>query len=240
MQVYNWIKKLPDILYPRQCLLCGAPGLYDRDLCSDCNESLPHNHHPCAVCSLPMPTSAPYGSICGRCNQQRPEFERCYAALEYDHLTGPLISRLKFNRRLSHAGLLGRLLCDYLEQQQAPLPQLILPVPLHRQRLRERGYNQALEIGRHVGKHFDLPVSIGLCARTRPTPAQTGLQRKERRKNLRRAFSLNGPVEGMTIALLDDVVTTGTTVNELAILLKSSGASRVDVWAVTRTPEDRQ
>ncbi|MEN8180682.1 MAG: ComF family protein [Pseudomonadota bacterium] len=237
MKVYNWIKTIPDILYPRRCLLCGAPGIDNRDLCGPCAENLPHNRHPCAICALPLPAGAPEGSVCGHCTQQRPEFDRCYAALEYDHLTGPLISRLKFNRRLSHAGLLSELLCDYLERQQATLPQLILPVPLHRQRLQERGYNQALEIGRSVGKHFGLPVATRLCRRISATPAQTGLDRKARRKNLRRAFELAGSVNGMSIALLDDVVTTGATASELAGLLKKSGASRVDVWAVARTPD---
>ncbi len=239
MQVYNWIKKLPELLYPQRCLLCGAPGADDRDLCRLCAKSLPYNDHPCSICALPLPAKAPVGSVCGRCSQNRPAFDRCYAALEYDHLTGPLISRLKFNHRLNHARLLSELLCDYLERHQAPLPDLFLPVPLHRQRLRERGYNQALEIGRHVGRHFDIPVSAALCSRVRATSAQTGLQRKERRKNLRRAFRLNSPVKGMTISLLDDVVTTGATVSELAKLLKKEGASRVDVWAVARTPEDR-
>ncbi len=236
MQVYNWINKLPDALYPRRCLLCGAPGDEGRDLCGPCAQNLPYNKHSCAICALPLPAGAPVNSVCGRCSQKRPEFDRCYAALEYDHLTGPLISRLKFNRRLNHAGLLAELLCDQLAAQQAALPQLILPVPLHRLRLRERGYNQALEIARSVGLHFGLPVAASLCQRTRSTPAQAGLDRKQRQKNLRRAFMLHGAVAGKTIALLDDVVTTGATASEVAKLLKSAGALRVDVWAVTRTP----
>lgn len=239
MQVYNWSKKILNILYPRRCLLCGAGGDGERDLCSPCADNLPHNHHPCAICALPLPAGAPTGSLCGHCNRKRPEFDRCYAALGYDRLTGPLVSRLKFNRRLNHAGLLSGLLCDYLELQQAPMPELILPVPLHVQRLRERGYNQAVEIGRHVGRHFRIPVSLHHCQRIKATPAQTGLDRKARRKNLRNAFEMTRPIDGMSIALLDDVMTTGTTASELARQLKRSGASRVDVWTVARTPEDR-
>ncbi|MDJ0807585.1 MAG: ComF family protein [Gammaproteobacteria bacterium] len=239
MQVYNWIKFIPDILYPRRCLLCGAPGSQGRELCTGCAKDLPLNHHPCAICALPLPANAPLGTICGGCSRQKPVFERCYAALLYDDTTGMLISRLKFNRRLNHAGLLAGLLGEYLEQHQAPLPELILPVPLHSRRLRERGYNQALEIGRHLGRHFGLPLSSDRCSRIKSTPAQTGLERKQRQKNLRQAFRLNDSVRGTHIALLDDVVTTGSTVTELAKLLKRSGASRVDVWAVARTPEDR-
>ena len=97
MQVYNWLKKIPGILYPHRCLLCGAAGDDQRDLCSDCANHLPHNVHPCAICALPLPEGAPKGAVCGRCSQHRPAFDRCYAALEYDPLTGPLISRLKRN-----------------------------------------------------------------------------------------------------------------------------------------------
>lgn len=239
MRVYNWLKSILPILYPPRCLLCGAAGVAERDLCADCASALPHNDHPCAICALPLPTTAPPGAICGECSKQRPAFDRCHAALMYDQLTGPLISRLKFNNKLNHARLLSQLLIDYLEQQQPSMPDLLLPIPLHRQRLRERGYNQALEIARPVGRHFQLPLVPGLCRRIRPTPAQAGLDRKARRKNLRRAFELQGPVSGKTIVLLDDVVTTGSTTSELARLLKKSGASRVDVWAVTRTPSNR-
>jgi ComF family protein len=239
MQVYNWLKKLPLLLYPPCCLLCGAIGDQDRDLCADCAQDLPNNRHACPRCALLLPPGSPAGALCGVCTRKAPAFDFCYAALQYDDNTGFLISGLKFHHKLNHARLLSQLLIDHLERQRAPLPDLILPVPLHRQRLRERGYNQALEIARPIGRHFGLPVEPRLCRRVRATPAQTGLDRKTRRKNLRQAFQLSGEVEGQAIALLDDVVTTGSTVAELAKLLKRSGASRVDVWAVARTPEDR-
>jgi ComF family protein len=239
MQVYHRLQRLPQLLYPPRCLLCGAAGQQDRDLCADCAADLPHNRHPCARCALPLPPGSPADALCGACTQQAPAFDRCYAALQYDELTGILISRLKFHNKLSHGRLLSQLLIDYLAQRQAPLPDLILPVPLHRQRLRERGYNQALEIARPIGRHFALPVRARLCQRIRTTPAQTGLDRKTRQRNLRKAFQLTGKVDGHAIALLDDVVTTGATVSELAKLLKRAGAARVDVWAVARTPENR-
>jgi ComF family protein len=240
MQVYDWLKKLPSFVYPPHCLLCGAAGDRDRDLCADCAADLPHNHHACARCALPLPPGSPVEAHCGACSRKRPAFDRCYAALLYDDNTGFLISRLKFHHKLNHARLLSQLLIDYLERHQAPRPDLILPVPLHRQRLRERGYNQALEIARPIGRHFGVPIEPRLCRRVHPTPAQTGLDRKTRRRNLRRAFQLTGDVAGQTIALLDDVVTTGSTVTELAKVLKRSGAARVDVWAVARTSEDRR
>ncbi len=116
------------------------------------------------------------------------------------------------------------------------MPNLLLPVPLHSQRLKERGYNQALEITRPLARYFHLDISPRLCRRTEATPAQSGLNRKAREKNLRNAFILIGDVTGLHITLVDDVVTTGTTVAELARCLKRGGATRVDVWAVARTP----
>ena len=187
MQVYNWLNSIQQILYPPRCLLCGADGDQDRDLCRDCAQDLPHNHHACARCALPLPPGSPVGVLCGACTRQAPSFDRCFAALEYDELSGFLISGLKFHHKLNHGRLLSQLLIDYLERQQAPLPDLILPVPLHRQRLRERGYNQALEIARLLGRYFERPVKPRLCRRMRDTPAQTGLDRKTRRKNLRQA-----------------------------------------------------
>lgn len=125
---------------------------------------------------------------------------------------------------------------DYIESQQAFMPNYLLPVPLHRRRLKERGYNQALEIARPLARYFHLEISPGVCRRTQATPAQSGLNRKAREKNLRNAFRLIEDVTGLHVTLVDDVVTTGTTVTELARCLKRGGATRVDVWAVARTP----
>ena len=236
--VYQWQHFIQQLIYPPRCLLCGAPGEGDRDLCADCHQALEHNQHACRVCALPLPTGAAAGSICGRCLRQRPVYGRCHAALVYDALCASLISQLKFNRRLSHARLLSQLLIAHLQAQAPARPDLILPVPLHAKRLKERGYNQALEIARPVGRHFGLPVLPRLCRRVRMTPAQVNLDRQARRKNLRNAFKVTGTVAGKTIALLDDVVTTGTTVSELARCLKRAGAARVDVWAVARTPRE--
>jgi ComF family protein len=152
-------------------------------------------------------------------------------------LSGALISQLKFNQRLSHARLLGQLLIDHLEREAATMPDLIVPVPLHRQRLMERGFNQALEIARPISRHFGIELKPGLCRRSKLTPAQTGLKRKERQKNLRNAFELTQEVTGRHIALVDDVITTGSTITELALILKRGGAKRVDAWSAARTPD---
>ena len=235
--VNNWIDSIQYGLYPPRCLLCGAAGDGGRDLCAGCHRALAHNRHACPVCALPLPAEAPAGSLCGQCQHRPPHFDRCHAALGYDRLTARLIGQLKFHRRLSHARLLAQLLLDRLRRQAPERPGLILPVPLHPSRLRERGYNQALEIARPIARQFALPLRPGLCRRVRITPAQAGLDQRERRRNLREAFQVDGEVDGLHIALLDDVVTTGSTVNELSRTLKRAGARRVDVWAVARTPQ---
>lgn len=238
MQVYNWIKTIPNILYPSRCLLCGAAGSEERDLCQACAHALPYNRRPCRICALPLPPAAPADGICGDCQKRRPRFDRCLAPLLYSADVSLLISRLKFGQKLNHARLLSQLLLDHLEQQQLFSVDLLLPVPLHRLRLRERGYNQALEIARPLGRHLGIPVEPRICRRVAVTPAQTGLDRKSREKNLHNAFQVTADVTGLNIALLDDVVTTGATVSELTRCLKRAGAGKIGVWAVARTPRD--
>jgi len=125
------------------------------------------------------------------------------------------------------------LLSDHL-QQTAERPELILPVPLYKSRYRERGFNQAIEIARTVGKELQIPLDITSCRRHRDTPHQTQLPAQKRRKNLKNAFSVIKPIHARHIAILDDVMTTGSTVHELAYVLKKAGASRVDVWVCAR------
>ena len=109
-----------------------------------------------------------------------------------------------------------------------------MPIPLHKTRYRQRGFNQSIEIARTVACELKLPVDLSSCQRYRNTPHQTSLPAKQRRKNLKNAFSLMKPIQVKHIAIIDDVMTTGSTVDELAALLKKAGASRVDVWACAR------
>lgn len=236
--VYKWIETVQDWIYPPTCILCGADGHQGRDLCRGCLEELPLNQTSCSICALPLTESA-HDRICGRCLKKRPLFDRCYAAYHYASPADELIHGLKFHQRLNHARLLGALLADYLTARLPPgeRPDGVIPVPLHPHRLRERGFNQAVELARPVARHLAIPLMYALCRRRRMTPVQTGLTALERRRNLRRAFSV-GNVHGLRhVALVDDVVTTGSTVNELARTLKRAGVERVDVWAVCRTPQ---
>jgi ComF family protein len=233
---HRWFTYVQQLIYPPTCLLCGAPGSDGLDLCAGCLDDFPRNLNPCRRCALPLPEAAPTNALCGACLKKTPPFERCLAPLLYQHPVGELVSGLKFQQKLSHGRVMAALLLDYIEQELDEPPQLLIPVPLHKSRLRERGYNQALELARPLSRHLGIPLDYRSCHRTRSTEPQSALQLKERHKNVRGAFELKGKIPARHVALVDDVVTTGNTVTELARLLKRHGIKRVDVWAVARTP----
>ncbi|WP_462321938.1 double zinc ribbon domain-containing protein [Halochromatium sp.] len=235
------------LLYPPTCVLCGAPGEAERDLCAGCHADLPLIGPHCARCAQPFPgredqssASGPDAAgICGRCQRQPPPFERCIAAFRYQGPLPSLVGGIKFQSRLNLIRLLGDLLADALdEESQRPgwqPPMAILPVPLHPRRLRTRGYNQALELARVVGRRRAIPVTHSCCRRRRATQAQSELDERLRFANIRGAFEVTSEVP-RRVAILDDVVTTGATVSELARTLRRAGCEQIDIWALARTP----
>lgn len=234
--VYEWLQIIQHRLYPATCILCGDPAPDRRDLCPGCLGDLTRTAPCCPVCALP--TAASETRLpCGRCVKKRPLFERCLVPLRYLPPADELVGGLKFGGRLSHGRVMGEILADHVEERLASgdRPQVLLPVPLHPHRLRERGFNQALEVARPVARRLQIPLHPRLCRRRLATPRQTGLSALERRRNLRGAFAAED-LGGIThVALIDDVVTTGATVTELTRVLRRAGAERVEVWAVCRT-----
>jgi ComF family protein len=211
------------------CLLCR--GAADRGLlCAACDADLPRLKGAlCPRCALPSTA----GAICGRCLARPPRYDATVAALEYRFPADVLVHALKFRGELGLAALLGRLLAGRIAPD--PPVHLILPVPLAARRLRERGYNHALEIARYVASATGARLAPEACERSRDTPAQIGLPWAERATNVRGAFRAPRPLDGATIAVLDDVMTTGATLDEIAGVLKDSGAARVVNWVVART-----
>ena len=233
-------------LLPGTCILCQAPSKRRLDLCVDCEQELPTLGNHCQQCALPLETDSTQ-LTCGQCLQQPPAFDRLIALYPYQMPVARLINDLKFHERLANAQVLGTLmarkLVDYylISPSPCPLPQavegkpdVIIPVPLHKKRLQERGYNQALELARPISKILDIPINYQLCQRIRNTQHQMGSSADERRKNLRGVFCVVGSVP-KHVAIIDDVFTTGSTVNELARCLRTAGAKRIDVWTVCRT-----
>lgn len=219
------------------CVLCDAQVTGSLSLCLPCSQDLPRINVSCYRCGLPL-QYALKATLCGQCQQSVPPIDYLISSLLYAYPVGYLMSQLKFKHDLTLASIFSHLLVMTLEahysEQSTRLPELIVPVPLHKSRLRERGFNQALEIARPLAKHFNIPLSINTLQRVNPTQAQSLLTAAERRKNLRNSFVIAQQPIAEHIVLVDDVVTTGTTVYELARLLKSSGVKTVGVWAVAR------
>jgi ComF family protein len=172
-------------------------------------------------------------ALCGHCQTQPPAFERCLSPFVYRAPLDHLLLGLKFNGRLERARLLGELMAQWLVSVVDVPPDHIIPVPLHSTRLRERGFNQAVELARPVAKQFGLSLNLGGVRRTRATPPQSDLSRKERLKNIKGAFEVNESLSGQVV-IVDDVMTTGSTADELAKTLLDAGAEQVVVWVCAR------
>ncbi len=216
---------------PRYCVVCGAGG--DGELCAGCRRELPHNASCCARCAVPLP-EAKGELVCGQCAQQPPSYDRALALLRYAYPADRLVQRLKFNAQLHLARLLGERLAEHVARHVTQPPQVILPVPLHRTRLRERGFNQALELARPIARHMDIPLDYRSCARVRATTAQSLLPAAQRRGNIKGAFQVTRPIKARHVAIVDDVMTTGHTVEEFAATLRKAGVKKIDVWVLAR------
>ena len=228
-------------LLPPLCLLCGAPGADARDLCAGCAADLQRNTICCPRCALPLAAPAP---ACGECLQREPAFAAAFAPFIYGHPLDLLVAKLKFGHSLAAGRVLVELWLEALCAAPPPRPEVLVPVPLHRDRLRERGYNQALELARPLARAFCIPLATDLLARSQATVAQSNLDAQARRRNLRGAFvfrpqELDEGVLPAHVALLDDVMTTGATLRESARVLKRAGIARVDVWVLARAPKGR-
>lgn len=232
--VYNWLKNIQAHLFRHTCVLCQGPGIGERDLCGSCLGDLPINDRPCRRCAIPLPPGADHDSLCGRCQRTPPAYHAAFAPFQYGPPLDHLLQGLKFHGKLQFARLLGELMAEHLAQRTDPLPELIIPVPLHPSRLRERGFNQALELARFAAKRLGVPVDYRSGERIRATAAQSSLRRKERRANVKGAFRVSVPIAARHVAVVDDVITTGHTVDEMARILVKAGVERVEVWACAR------
>ena len=220
------------------CLLCH--GASSADLCTACRTSLPWLRHGCRTCAEPIENHQDF--LCVRCQQELPKVDLCLASFEYRFPVNQLILAMKQQSRPELLGSLARCLAHHLQERRAPMPDLLLPVPLHASRQRERGFNQAGILAHRLGQHLQIPVRHDLLIKRTATRAQKTLSREQRQVNLANAFRLERvkllrmQPRPRHIALLDDVVTTGATTAALASLLKKAGIRRVDVWALAKTP----
>lgn len=230
-------------LLPPPCLLCGA-SLFPGDrfcLCIYCLQGLPYlTANKCGCCSLPLETQAAY---CGECLRNRPAFTGTAIPFQYAHPLDVLIQNFKYHQQLCSGRSLGALLLNHLQEQlslgKLQAPDKLVPVPIHWKKRWQRGFNQAEILAEYLGEKLGIPV-VNACRRKKPSHNQKDLGRFARQKNLHNVFNLplelRAKIAGKHLALVDDVVTTGATARVLSELLLKSGAARVDIWALARTP----
>ena len=240
----NWsglLRTRLSALLPCVCALCGETAA--QPLCEPCRRQfVVQPTQRCRCCALPSPALTAASPLCGACLATPPPFDATLVAADYQAPLDQLVLALKFTGKLALAPLLGKLLLDATlaghDRTQA-LPMLLAPVPLSALRLRERGFNQALEIARPLSRALGVPLAARLLERVRETRAQAELPLAERHANLRRAFVVSPAaidrVAGRHIGVVDDVMTTGATLNEVAATLKRFGATRVTNLVFART-----
>ena len=209
------------------CLLCGAASKHTA-ICDACDAEQPRLPAArCAVCALPVPG----GGTCGACLDHMPHFDRVTATFVYGFPLDALIHAFKYGNNLAIAGALGAALAKSVAGE---CPDCIVPMPLSLERLRSRGFNQALEIARCVSSFTGIPIAAAACRKVMDTRPQAALPWKERARNVRGAYVCDADFEQARVAVVDDVMTTGATLNELARILKRAGAAEVRGWMVAR------
>lgn len=236
-KVIPWLSQVQNWLLPGACVLCSCNLNRPVDLCEACESELPWLSSACMCCAQPFSLKDSENQICGACVQTPPFFNRTISMFCYQEPIKKLIAGVKFQQKLIYTKLLGELFAKQLSvvYRKENLPECIIPVPLHPKRLRERGYNQALELARPIAKALNIKLDYQSCERVLATQPQTELPASQRYVNVKQAFILKATLRFKHVAVLDDVVTTGHTVNELSKILSSAGVEKIDVWCCART-----
>jgi ComF family protein len=237
--MHFFLEKLFQFFLPSQCACCGTfldeghPGL-----CADCfARTRPIEPPLCSVCGLPFVSSVGESHVCGGCHIRKKHFTTARAVAYYEGPLQETLHRWKYERRISLTPFLGRWMAERLRRYWThPRFDLLIPVPLHVKRLRDRGFNQALLLTRELSRWTRIPYGKGVLQKRRATVPQVDLSGAEREKRIKGVFTVpaNGPIEDRSVLLVDDVYTTGATVNECAKVLLAAGARRVDVFTLAR------
>lgn len=224
-------------MLPASCLLCGATAEVGRNatqLCAACVADMPALGDVCRICAEPLSSIS---VVCHHCEEQTPAFESVKAAFRYAWPINLLITAFKFDGQYLVGDTLAKLMSKRLAGGNVNVD-LIVPTPLHPERLAQRGYNQAEVLASALGGQFDIDLDSQLVIRTVNTEAQSGKNRRQRLENLSKAFEVTRPLNGERIALVDDVLTTGVTADRIARVLLKAGASSVQVLVLARTANE--
>lgn len=202
-------------------------------ICVDCLGDLPwHRTNYCPQCALPSLNNV----VCGHCLQSPPEFDATRAMFRYEFPVNEMLQRYKYNHLLNMAKTFGQLMSESMTSAEVSrLADIIIPMPLHPKRLQERGFNQAVEIARIIGRTLKIEVDGRSFSRKKLSAPQVSLPMKERVKNMQGAFDCNARLDGLKVLLIDDVMTTGASLNALAKTARKAGARHVECWVVART-----
>ena len=227
--ILNYCLRLRQHMLPPLCLLCSATASHG-NLCEGCRTELPYlPAERCPRCAAP----SLHSQICGTCLAHPPHYDRVLCACAYAFPLDRVILRFKFSSYLAAAPLLAELLAGAVDP--ADLPDVIVPMPLSEERLRSRGFNQALELARLLARFTGIRLALQGCVRVRHDEAQSALPFARRSRNVRGAFVCLEDFGGLSVAVVDDVLTTGATLNEVALVLRRAGAARVQGWIAART-----
>ncbi len=235
--------KILSRLFPSRCILCGQTvdlSVENKavEICLHCYNKQPFNSTCCVHCAVPLADDSA-NTLCGRCIQKPPNYDYAHSVFRYEENIIGLIHQFKFSEKITYASSISEMLLsayDIADILKTEVPDCLLPVPLHPARLRQRGFNQSIEIARVLSKKRSLPIELSAIIRKRSTTAQTGLNAKQRQINIKGAFELVSKMPYRHVLIIDDVVTTGSTVNELARLLKINNIERVGVLSIARAP----
>ena len=212
------------------CTLCGGRVTDSVCVCSSCLQDLPYLHYCCPQCGNPLNTQP--ASLCGSCQKEPPPVDRTFSLFQYKPPIDYLVKQLKFNHSIIVANLFGELMADEISHQNMILPEAIIAIPLHAKRLKQRGFNQALEIAKPLARKLNIPLLQHSLVRNKYTQPQTNqAAKKNRRKNLQNSFSYQATEFYQHIAIIDDVITTGATINEAAKTLKQNKIQQVSAWS---------
>jgi len=226
------VDRLLDAILPWRCVVCSLscsrPGI-----CASCKSTMPWNSPACIQCGLPLANE--HDQRCGACLGCSPACDFVVSPLLFEFPVNRLVHRFKFKRDLASGSVLACLMLEKLRLADSGSPDLVIPVPMHRWRLMCRGLNPAFVLARQLGRSLHIPVAVHDLQRHRHTRTQTGLDAARRRRNLKGAFRWSGrTLKNRSVVLVDDVMTTGSTITECSRVLRRAGARRVSAWTIAR------